>query len=642
VTAKLLLRFGSKLTEAPRWDGLGAAITRTTVERVLRQIGLYVSKLSRRPITLFLVPEAGLRPYYAAHLIMARALKESGREALILSCNGLIPMCSAKFASGVEPTETGDTNNRACAECLATAAGVGQRYGLTDITIDSLIGVSERSAIAIVLNTYRDRLWEAEFDGISFGVAAYAEVVRAQRRLNLSEFREVDHKLLEAVLHSSLLTYLAVKELTCQYKINRIVYFGDYAIWIGPQLLAKRSEIALSGLDHAFNRDVDRRLVGLLPGNATIHMRSQVVKWPEFKDRPLPQDAVAKITAGGLYRLSAHGGASTYSPNWTADNTRLFEELALARDRKTILAYTSSDDEMLCVQEFMKVLGHPLEDYRRPFTDQDAWLHGLIDWVADRDDIQLVVRVHPRLAATHRHGSIATQAARIKREFVECPNNVRMVWPESPISSYNLAEIANVATVGRSTMGLELARFGVPVVAAFQNLYFPVGGFVRFAEDSAGYFDELETGLARPASITAIREAIRWTNFAYFSSFVDVSDLVPTSDYSEVPPWRTPKEIKTILNVLRDGMDLCSINMSRLPSGEGAIRAEHIAIRSAIERVIVFFASGNADHDFRLAGMSAHGDGWVTVDLDGKRFRRYSPLMHRLISLPTEGSTLEG
>jgi hypothetical protein len=331
---------------------------------------------------------------------------------------------------------------------------------------------------------------------------------------------------------------------------------------------------------------------------------------------------------------------STYSPNWTADNTRLFEELALARDRKTILAYTSSDDEILCVQEFMKVLGYPLEDYRRPFTDQDAWLHGLIDWVADREDIQLVVRVHPRLAATSRHGSIATQAARIKREFAECPKNVRMVWPESPVSSYNLAEIANVATVGTSTLGLELSRFGVPVVAAFQNFgTFPVGGFIRFAEDPAGYFGELETGLARPASITAIREAIRWTNFAYFSSFVDVSDLVPTSDYCEVPPWRTPKEIKTILNVLRDGMDLCSINMSRLPSGEGAIRAEHIAIRSAIERLIVFFTSGNADHDFRLAGMSAHGDGWVTVDVDGKRFRRYSPLVHRLVSLPTEGST---
>jgi hypothetical protein len=50
----------------------------------------------------------------------------------------------------------------------------------------------------------------------------------------------------------------------------------------------------------------------------------------------------------------------------------------------------------------------------------------------------------------------------------------------------------------------------------------------------------------------------------------------------------------------------------------------------------VFFASGNADHDFRLAGMSAHGDGWVTVDVDGKRSKRYSPLVHRLVSLLTE------
>jgi hypothetical protein len=612
-------------------------VVRALDKRKFRQVGLHVSRLLRTPITLFLVPEAGLKPYYASHLIAARALRESGAKTLVLSCNGLIPMCSAKFANGVSPTMAGDANNPACIECIATANEVGQRYGLTEVAIEALIGSNEQSAISKVLNDYREKLYEAELDGISFGTASYGEVLRAQRRLNLSEFREADHRLLQAVLHSSLLTYFAVKRLVSQYVIRRIVYFGDYAIWIGPQLLAKRAEIPLLGLDHGFNHDTDRRLLGLLPGNRMIFMRSQVREWFKFRDRPLSSETVDKLVGGALYRLTAHGGTSTYSPNWTADNEPLFKELALSRDRKTIVAYTSSDDEILCVQEFMKILGHPLEDYRRPFKDQYAWLHALIAWVGDRESLQLVVRVHPRLAAGYRHGGAATQAAHMRREFAECPGNVRMVWPESPISSYNLAEIAQVATISTSTMGLELSRFGVPVIAAFQSFgTFPVGSFIRFAEDPASYFNELEAGMNQPASVEAIREAFRWTYFAYFSPFVDVSDVIPTSNYNEVPPWRSPKEIKTILKVLRDGMDLCSINMARLPSGERSFQAEQTAIYKAIEQVIVFFASGRVDNSFRIRSMRAHDDGWVLVDIDGKQFKRYSPLVHLLLSLPID------
>jgi hypothetical protein len=593
-----------------------------------------LEEAQRRPITLFLVPEAGLKPYYAAHLIMARALQDSGEKALILSCSGLIPMCSVKFASGVKPTAVGNADNPVCAGCIATARDVRPQYGIPDITIESLIRPSDRSSIERTLAKYRDRLEDTVFDGISFGAAAYGEVLRAQRRQSIDEFTAADHTLLEAVLHGSLFTYLAVKRLVSRYTIRRIVYFGDYAIWMGPYLIAKSKGIPLSGLDHAFNRDVDRRLIGLRPGNAILYMRSQIARWVEFSDRPLPAEIIAKIVDGALYRLSAHGGTSTYSPNWRLDNTHLFEELGLSRHRQTLVAYPSSDDEMLCIREFMKILGHEFQPARRPFSDQYAWLHALIGWVGERKDLQLVVRVHPRLAALYRHGTVATQAGRMKREFACVPDNVRMVWPEETISSYNLGEIASVVAVGTSTIGLELARFGVPVVAALPGFGpYPTGSFVCYAESAAGYFSELETALTRPASLDLIRESIRWTYFVHWSPFVDVSDLVPKSDYSEVPTWRTPEEIETILSVLRDDADLSVINMEQLPSGKAALRAEQAAIRAAIELLVVFFMTGKQDSSMKLGAVILNADGSVTAEVGGSEYCRYSPLVHRLAQL---------
>jgi hypothetical protein len=615
-------------------EGLAHSILSKSAEGARRLKSQIFGSGRRMPITLFLVPEAGLRAYYAAHLIMARVLQENGHKAVILSCNGLILMCSAKFALGVKPTAVGDTENAACAACISTARDVGAKYGISSVTIESLVDSRDRFAIESTLDQYRGRLREARFDEIGFGAAAYGEVLRAQRRQSIDEFTPADHKLLEAVLQSSLLTYLAVKRLTSENAISRIVYFGDYAIWMGPYLIAKAKGIPLSSLDHAFNRDVDRRLIGLRPGNAILYVRSQIANWAEYSNRPLTPETVAKIVDGALYRLSAHGGTSTYSPNWTVDNQRLFDDLGLSRNRKTIVAYPSSDDETLCIREFMKILGHEFQSSHRPFNEQDDWLHALIDWIGLRKNLQLIVRVHPRLAALYRHGTVATQAGRMKREFAQIPENVVMVWPESSISSYNLGEIADVAAVGTSTIGLELARFGVPVVAAFPGFGpFPTGSFVRYAANSTGYFGELEAALTRPASFEAIREAIRWTYFVHWSPFVDVSDLVPSSDYWDVPPWRKPREIETILKVLRDGEDLSAINMKRLPSGEAAVQSEDAAVRSAIKQLIVFFMSGNSDPGVGLGAIRASDDGLVIAEIDGKEVRRYAPLVNRLAPL---------
>ena len=58
----------------------------------------------------------------------------------------------------------------------------------------------------------------------------------------------------------------------------------------------------------------------------------------------------------------------------------------LSRDKRLWALFTSSTDE---------VAGDPL--MRGPYESQSAWVHDVVQWVGSRDDVELVIKVHPNL-----------------------------------------------------------------------------------------------------------------------------------------------------------------------------------------------------------------------------------------------------
>jgi hypothetical protein len=188
--------------------------------------------------------------------------------------------------------------------------------------------------------------------------------------------------------------------------------------------------------------------------------------------------------------------------------------------------------------------------------------------------------------------------------------------------------------VGWSTIGLECARFGIPVIAAFSGVgSFPTGHFIAFEETPQSYFDTLETALTARMSLEKVVEAYRWTHHAFWAPAVDVSDLVPASDYSAVPPWKIPRNSETILRVLNDNEDLVGINMAQLPRGESADLAERQSVIEALDRVAVMFMTGEDQVGSRLENISAGKAGFVSLQVDGQVFERYSPLVHRFATM---------
>ena len=225
-------------------------------------------------MTLFLAPEAGLTPFYATHAVLARLLGDAGHAALILSCHGILPTCSFKMSMGGRVTASGDRDDYACVECRSCRSEVGGNYSLTDISLETILDRERRAQIDEILKQNDEAPWLTVYDDVDFGAACSGETMRARGK-DLDELDNDDLALMRGLLHSALCIYLAVKALTKQFRIVRIVYFGDYAYFLPAQLFAKRNNIALTHISHAYNRDIDRRVyVSRFPATLLLDARA--------------------------------------------------------------------------------------------------------------------------------------------------------------------------------------------------------------------------------------------------------------------------------------------------------------------------------------------------------------------------------
>jgi hypothetical protein len=114
------------------------------------------------------------------------------------------------------------------------------------------------------------------------------------------------------------------------------------------------------------------------------------------------------------------------------------------------------------------VVGDSLALDRQVFTSGMAeWLTVTAQHFETRDDGQLVVRVHPgeMLGAGHPSTEIVRSA------MPDLPKHVMLIGPDSDINTYDLIELADLGLIYTSTVGLEMAMAGIPVIVAGDTHY---------------------------------------------------------------------------------------------------------------------------------------------------------------------------
>ena len=192
-----------------------------------------------------------------------------------------------------------------------------------------------------------------------------------------------------------------------------------------------------------------------------------------------------------------------YNPSVTWDGT-LKQRLNLTRGKKLLALFTSSTEETAGDRELQGA-----------YELQSTWVQDVVDWVKDRNDAELVIRVHPHLA-----GKSGLTRANDEFQFYEAmkataPRNTRVVMPDEPLNSYALMDEADVGLTFGSSTGIEMAMLGKPVVLAARNFY-EVGSQIIKVRGRESLRDDLERSLGAFSARELRREAYR---LAYYYVF---------------------------------------------------------------------------------------------------------------------------
>jgi hypothetical protein len=141
------------------------------------------------------------------------------------------------------------------------------------------------------------------------------------------------------------------------------------------------------------------------------------------------------------------------------------------------------------------------------FVDLFDWLETSIQLFLQHPEWDLVIRVHPAETQLPERQSADLVTEIIAESLGDLPSNVRVIPPDQPLNSYALMQLATIGLVYASTIGLEMACAGVPVIVA-SDAHYASKGFtfdIRQREDYASLVARLMSG-DLPASSDERRE----------------------------------------------------------------------------------------------------------------------------------------
>jgi hypothetical protein len=210
-----------------------------------------------------------------------------------------------------------------------------------------------------------------------------------------------------------------------------------------------------------------------------------------------------------------------YSAPKSMEKVDLRRKFGIGKQQKVLVATMSSHDERFAAV----TIGVMPESRDLVFPTQVDWIGALIEFVAKRPELFLIIRVHPREFPNKRETVVSEYASELKSLFVDLPVNAKVNWPADEVSLYDIANMANVFLNSRSTTGFEMSLLGLPVVVySPDQLYSYPSDLNYMAISREKYFQEIDRAISDGWNIERSRMAYRWGVFQHYHSTINISE----------------------------------------------------------------------------------------------------------------------
>jgi hypothetical protein len=172
------------------------------------------------------------------------------------------------------------------------------------------------------------------------------------------------------------------------------------------------------------------------------------------------------------------------------------------------------------------VLGDSLTLGRNIFAESmSEWITKTVQYFAKRTDVQLIVRIHPGEKIVPQAKSMGTV---VREALPDIPSHIHVIGALDNVNTYDVIEIANLGLAYTTTVGVETAMNGIPVISC-GDTHYRGRGFTIDPNSWDEYFSALEKVLADlPAHRLTEEQTAKAWNYAYRFFF----------EYPRPFPWR--------------------------------------------------------------------------------------------------------
>jgi hypothetical protein len=206
-----------------------------------------------------------------------------------------------------------------------------------------------------------------------------------------------------------------------------------------------------------------------------------------FHPRSLGEQTWAEVAAGPWNDEMERELAEQFDLRYAGKDmlSRRLHERTQRRSRSELTAELGLDPSKPTAVVFSHVLWDANLFYGEDlFEDQGEWLVETVREAAATPDVNWVVKLHPanvwKLRQEGFHGEMH-EVAQIRERVGPLPSHVKLLMPETEVSTISLFELADWGITIRGTVGVELPCYGVPMLTAGTSHYSGRG----FTVDSA-------------------------------------------------------------------------------------------------------------------------------------------------------------
>ncbi|MCG9884931.1 MAG: hypothetical protein MH825_05030 [Cyanobacteria bacterium] len=555
--------------------------------------------LHGQEVALYFSPDVSVLPHFSAQCVVAKTLQEQGIQSLFLNCSDLFYPFLIPSTDAIQDWFKSENIQNYKNKVHLILKSYLKEYDLVDIYPNFSVDIpSIDNDLKLFLHQNRNFLGY-EYDGVAFGKLALLDLSLLTKKIDFSQASDNIQLLWFLFIKNNIIAYQILRYVYLKLNVKYAFHYGDYSLMLTHRIVAQLyPKVSLFSISHPSHLGVDRQRYAIYRGTFRETALKQGELWPSFRDLSLTQKMVLEVGDDLIARLSS-AVSHIYSPAKTIGQDGLKKRLGLDDGKYLVVAYTSSLDEYLSakmsIEEGLRI---KLPNRSDPFKDQIDWLKKLVSFFESHDNIKLLVRVHPRESKNKRDSVVSEHLQLLMNEFSGTFHNSHFIWPEDPVSSYDVAELADLVLTSWSSIGLECARLGVPVLTAIHGMSpFPHDDFLEWEETPTLYFQKLQYLIDQPASTSTIARAFRCYYLYQLGASLDFSDVVPNKDFSSLPEFLLGKEAKTLHDAITSGQDLLEINYNHLKVAQSpnSFLVEEQEIIHQLRRIFHFIFTGQDD-----------------------------------------------